>query len=103
MQKLQIKNGLLLGIQSGRIGADEEIDDTKDKTVEEIEEMIEQREFKAGAQILEMVRCRDYKAMRRSKDRGKFVRLFIRKYREMQGLQSYKAMRRSKDLGNFVC
>ncbi|XP_046849071.1 peptidyl-prolyl cis-trans isomerase-like 4 [Xenia sp. Carnegie-2017] len=42
-------------LDSGRIGADEDIDDTKDKTVEEIEEMIEQREFKAGAQILEMV------------------------------------------------
>ena len=42
-------------LQSGRIGADEEIDDTKGKTMEEVEEMIEEREFKAGAQILEMV------------------------------------------------
>ena len=41
--------------QSGRIGADEEIDDTKGKTMEEIEDMIEQRELKAGTQILEMV------------------------------------------------
>ena len=41
--------------QSGRIGADEEIDDTKGKTMEEIEEMIEERELKAGTQILEMV------------------------------------------------
>ena len=41
--------------QSGRIGADEEIDDTKGKTMEEIEDMIEERELKAGTQILEMV------------------------------------------------
>ena len=41
--------------QSGRIGADEEIDDTKGKTMEEIDEMIEERELKAGTQILEMV------------------------------------------------
>jgi len=42
-------------LDSGRIGADEEIDDTKGKTVEEVEEMIEERELKAGTQILEMV------------------------------------------------
>lgn len=42
-------------LDSGRIGADEEIDDTKGKTMEEIEEMIEERELKAGTQILEMV------------------------------------------------
>lgn len=42
-------------LDSGRIGADEEIDDTKGKTVEQIEEMIEEREVKAGTQILEMV------------------------------------------------
>lgn len=44
-----------LYFQSGRIGADEEIDDTKGKTMEEIDEMIEERELKAGTQILEMV------------------------------------------------
>ena len=42
-------------MQSGRIGADEEIDDTKGRTVEEVDEMIEQREFNARTQILEMV------------------------------------------------
>ncbi|KAJ7363665.1 Peptidyl-prolyl cis-trans isomerase-like 4 [Desmophyllum pertusum] len=42
-------------LDSGRIGADEEIDDTKGKTAEEVDEMIEQRELKAGTQILEMV------------------------------------------------
>lgn len=42
-------------VQSGRIGAHEEIDDAKGKTMEEIEEMIEERELKAGTQILEMV------------------------------------------------
>ena len=45
----------VLYFQSGRIGADEEIDDTKGKTMEEIDEMIEERELKAGTQILEMV------------------------------------------------
>ena len=44
-----------LYFQSGRIGADEEIDDKKGKTMEEIDEMIEERELKAGTQILEMV------------------------------------------------
>ncbi|CAB4019917.1 peptidyl-prolyl cis-trans isomerase-like 4 [Paramuricea clavata] len=42
-------------LDSGRIGADEEIDDTKGKTLDEVEEIIEEKEFKAGAQILEMV------------------------------------------------
>lgn len=42
-------------LDSGRIGAHEEIDDAKGKTMEEIEEMIEERELKAGTQILEMV------------------------------------------------
>ena len=44
-----------VSFQSGRIGADEEIDDTKGKTMEEVEEMAEERELKAGTQILEMV------------------------------------------------
>ena len=57
------RNFMLIGLnsfadcQSGRIGADEEIDDTKGKTMEEVEEMIEERELKAGTQILEMVSC----------------------------------------------
>ncbi|XP_068755817.1 peptidyl-prolyl cis-trans isomerase-like 4 [Montipora capricornis] len=42
-------------LDSGRIGADEEIDDTKGKSMEEIQEMVEERELKAGTQILEMV------------------------------------------------
>ena len=46
---------IIICFQSGRIGADEEIDDTKGKTMEEVEEMIEEREYKAGTQILEMV------------------------------------------------
>lgn len=43
-------------IQSDRIGADEEIDDTKGMTEQEIKEMVEEREAKANAQLLEMVR-----------------------------------------------
>ena len=56
----------VLYFQSGRIGADEEIDDTKGKTMEEIDEMIEERELKAGTQILEMVNCEffTYQVMR---------------------------------------
>ncbi|XP_070569143.1 peptidyl-prolyl cis-trans isomerase-like 4 [Ptychodera flava] len=42
-------------LDTGRIGADEEIDDTKGKSMEEIEEMVKAREAKARAQILEMV------------------------------------------------
>ncbi|XP_002732202.1 peptidyl-prolyl cis-trans isomerase-like 4, partial [Saccoglossus kowalevskii] len=42
-------------LDTGRIGADEEIDDTKGKSIEEVEEMIQSRESKAKAQILEMV------------------------------------------------
>jgi len=41
--------------QSGRIGVDEDIDDLKGKTSEEIEEILADREAKARAQILEMV------------------------------------------------
>ncbi|EDO44008.1 predicted protein [Nematostella vectensis] len=42
-------------LESGLIGADEEVDETKGKTMEEIEDMIEEREEKAGAQLLEMI------------------------------------------------
>ena len=41
--------------QSGRIGIDEEIDDLKGKSTEEIEELIADKEAKARTQILEMV------------------------------------------------
>ena len=41
--------------QSGRIGAEEDIDDFKGKTEAEIQEIIEEREAKANAQILKMV------------------------------------------------
>ena len=59
MEQIALHGSLLrqkvVYFQSGRIGADEEIDDTKGKTMEEIDEMIEERELKAGTQILEMV------------------------------------------------
>jgi len=42
-------------LQTVRIGADEEIDDTKGLKPEEINERIQEREAKAHAQILEMV------------------------------------------------
>ncbi|GCB68715.1 peptidyl-prolyl cis-trans isomerase-like 4 isoform X1 [Scyliorhinus torazame] len=42
-------------LDSGRIGADEEIDDTKGKTVEEIEEVLAEKEAKTRAILLEMV------------------------------------------------
>lgn len=42
-------------LESGYIGADEEIDDTKGKDAEEIEEKIKESEAKARATILEMV------------------------------------------------
>ena len=45
----------LLFFQSGRIGAEEDIDDFKGKTEAEIQEIIEEREAKANAQILKMV------------------------------------------------
>jgi len=40
---------------SNRIGAEEDIDDFKGKTEEEIKELVAKRESKANAQILEMV------------------------------------------------
>ena len=44
-----------LPVQTVRIGADEEIDDTKGLKPEEINERIHKKEAKAHAQILEMV------------------------------------------------
>ncbi|KAM3929854.1 peptidyl-prolyl cis-trans isomerase-like 4 [Leptodactylus fuscus] len=42
-------------LDSGRIGADEEIDDNKGKSVEEIEEQLAEKEAKTRAVLLEMV------------------------------------------------
>lgn len=42
-------------LQGGRIGADEDIDDTAGKTEQEIHEMLQEREAKARATILEIV------------------------------------------------
>ncbi|XP_072022617.1 peptidyl-prolyl cis-trans isomerase-like 4 [Amphiura filiformis] len=42
-------------LESGRIGADEEIDDTKGMAAEEVEERFKEKEAKAKAQILEMI------------------------------------------------
>lgn len=42
-------------LMNGRIAADEDIDDTQGKNAEEISEMIEEREAKARATILEIV------------------------------------------------
>lgn len=45
----------ILCFQTGRIGVDEEIDQTKGKSAEEIQEMMAKKEEKANAQILTMV------------------------------------------------
>ncbi|KAI8520910.1 Peptidyl-prolyl cis-trans isomerase-like 4 [Branchiostoma belcheri] len=42
-------------LESGRIGADEAIDDTAGRSQEEVEEMLQEKEAKARTQILEMV------------------------------------------------
>lgn len=42
-------------LKNGRIGADEDINDTEGKTEEEIQEMLQEREAKARATILEIV------------------------------------------------
>eukprot|EP00794_Sanderia_malayensis_P000555 gene555-1212_t len=42
-------------LESGRIGADEEIDESKRKSLKEIEEEIEEKDLKIGTQILETV------------------------------------------------
>lgn len=43
-------------VQSGRIGADEVIDDTDGKGAEELEERVKEKEAKTQAILLEMVR-----------------------------------------------
>lgn len=45
-----------LYLQSGRIGADEVIDDTDGKGAEELEERLREKEAKTQAILLEMVR-----------------------------------------------
>lgn len=42
-------------LQGGRIAADEDVDETQGKTVRELQEMVQEREAKARATILEMV------------------------------------------------
>ena len=46
---------MLLFSQSGRIGAEEDINDFEGKSHEEIEEILASRQAKANAQLLEMV------------------------------------------------
>lgn len=46
----------MTGVQSGRIGADEVIDDTDGKGAEELEERLKEKEAKTQAILLEMVR-----------------------------------------------
>lgn len=48
-----------MGLQSGRIGADEVIDDTDGKGAEELEESLKEKEAKTQAILLEMVRRRN--------------------------------------------
>lgn len=45
-----------VSLQSGRIGADEVIDDSEGKAVEELEERLNEKEAKTRAILLEMVR-----------------------------------------------
>lgn len=45
-----------MGVQSGRIGADEAIDDADGKEAEELEERLKEKEAKTQAILLEMVR-----------------------------------------------
>lgn len=46
----------IYSLQSGRIGADEVIDDTDGKGAEEVEEKLKEKEAKTQAILLEMVR-----------------------------------------------
>lgn len=48
-----------VSLQSGRIGADEVIDDTDGKAAEELEERLKEKEAKTQAILLEMVRRRE--------------------------------------------
>lgn len=45
-----------MAVQSGRIGADEVVDDTDGKGAEELEEKLKEKEAKTQAILLEMVR-----------------------------------------------
>ena len=49
-------NVITRSVQSGRIGADEVIDDTDGKGAEELEERLKEKEAKTQAILLEMVR-----------------------------------------------
>ena len=44
-------------VQSDRIGVDEDVNDTKGLTEQQVKEMMAEREAKANAQLLEMVGC----------------------------------------------
>lgn len=48
----------ICSVQSGRIGADEVIDDADGKGAEELEERLKEKEAKTNAILLEMVRRR---------------------------------------------
>lgn len=50
-------NAVVQTVQSGRIGADEAIDDTDGKGAEELEERLKEKEAKTQAILLEMVRA----------------------------------------------
>lgn len=47
-------------LQSGRIGADEAIEDNDGKTTEEMDEILKEKEAKTQAILLEMVRQKDF-------------------------------------------
>ena len=53
--EINIPNTKVYVLQSGRIGAEEEIDDFKGMSEAEVQEILEEREAKANAQILKMV------------------------------------------------
>lgn len=52
-------------MQSGRIGADEAIDDSEGKGAEELEERLQEKEAKTQAILLEMVRRTARRHLRR--------------------------------------
>lgn len=49
-------NVYFMWVKSGRIGADETIDDANGKAAEEVEERLQEKEAKTRAILLEMVR-----------------------------------------------
>ena len=51
---------MIVVFQSGRIGADENIDDFEGMTEQEIQKVLEEKEAKANAQILTMVQSTVY-------------------------------------------